>query len=276
VRYSRLAWDWVFILDLSLTGLALAAQFASWCYRDARQFWRRAVGIWTLLAAGSFGAYWFAGANGYGFSIVAACGISAILAVIIFLPAVRSVGFGWTRAAWCRTGLACVCLYVCACAVAHHGALARVEQFAAEQHLQTQSLAALPLPPTLTHWVGLVSTPDGVWRETFHEPGGAIESEQLYPSAPSEGFIEQARQLHDVQVYLWFARFPVWRVAPHEGGGTAIDISDVRFIRDGDSPAKGDPQVSKRFAGTPSRRAGFTFEIIFDAHGSMISHGFKE
>ena len=42
LRYSRPAWDWVFILDLTLTSIALVPQFAAWCYREPGQFWRRA------------------------------------------------------------------------------------------------------------------------------------------------------------------------------------------------------------------------------------------
>ena len=117
----------------------------------------------------------------------------------------------------------------------HHKALADVERFAAAQHLQVESLAALPLPPTLTHWVGLVSTPDGVWRTTFHEPGGAVENTQFYIDAQSLPLVEEAMKLRDVQVYLWFARFPVWRVVHREGNETALEISDVRFFREGDS-----------------------------------------
>src|ERR1700722_812227 len=41
LRYSRPSWDWVFILDLTVTVLALAPQLISWCYREPRQFWSR-------------------------------------------------------------------------------------------------------------------------------------------------------------------------------------------------------------------------------------------
>ncbi len=34
LRYSRPAWDWIFIVDLTLTGLALTPQLAAWCYRQ--------------------------------------------------------------------------------------------------------------------------------------------------------------------------------------------------------------------------------------------------
>jgi len=276
LRYSRPAWDWVFILDLTLTAIALVPQFAAWCYRTPEQFWRRAISVWAVLAAGAFGAYLFASSMGYGFPIAVAGVVSAILAAVIFLPATQAAGFQWTRARWCRAGLAVLCAYIGLAAFAHHKAFADVAHFAAAQHLQVESLAALPLPPTMTHWVGLVSTPEGVWRATFHEPGGTVENAQFYTDAQSREYFEQARKLRDVQIYLWFARYPVWRVVRREGNETAVEISDVRFFREGDPFATADPPVSKSVAGAPPRRAGFTFQIIFDPQGRIISHGFKE
>jgi membrane-bound metal-dependent hydrolase YbcI (DUF457 family) len=276
LRYSRPAWDWIYILDLSVTAIALVPQFAAWCYREPGQFWSRAIGAWAALTVGAFGAYLLASKVGYGFPIAAAGVVSAIFAAVIFVPAAQGAGFRWTRASWCRTGMAVLCAYIVLAAFLHHKALADVETFAAAQHLQADSLAALPLPPTLTHWVGLVSTPEGVYRATFHEPGGAIENAQFYTDAQSREYIEQARNLRDVQIYLWFARFPVWRVVHREGNETALEISDVRFFREGDPFAAADPQHSKRIATTRPGRAGFTFQIVFDAQGRVISHGFRE
>jgi membrane-bound metal-dependent hydrolase YbcI (DUF457 family) len=276
LRYSRPAWDWVFILDLTLTAIALVPQFAAWCYREPGQFWLRSFSVWAVLTLGAFGAYFFASAAGYGFPIAASGIASAIFAVIIFVPAARGAGFRWTRASWCRGGLAVLCAYIGLAAAAHHKALADVQQYAAAQHLQVESLAALPLPPTLTHWVGVVTAPEGVWRTTFHEPGGAVENTQLYIAPQSLPLVEEAMKLRDVQIYLWFARFPVWRVVHLEGNETAIDISDVRFFREGDPIAIADPPGSRSFAGPRSRRTGFTFVVVFDAAGRIISHGFRE
>ena len=276
LRYSRPAWDWVFIIDLTLTGIALVPQLAAWCYREPEQFWRRSICVWAALTVGAFGGYFFADISGYGFPIAIVGVVSAIFAVIIFVPAAQGAGFRWTRARWCRAGLAVLCAYIGLAAEAHHKAFADVEHFAAAQQLQVESLAALPLPPTLTHWVGLVSTPKGVWRTTFHEPGGAVESKQLYTDAHSREFIEQARKLHDVQVFLWFARYPVWRVRQREGQQTVVEISDVRFFREHVPDAVAVPQPSTGVSGIRPRPSGFTFDVVFDAGGRIISHGFRE
>jgi membrane-bound metal-dependent hydrolase YbcI (DUF457 family) len=276
LRYSRPAWDWVFIIDLTLTGIALAPQFAAWCYRAPAQFWRRSFCVWAMLTVGAFGGYFFADISGYGFPIAVVGVVSVISAAVIFAPAVQGVGFRWTRARWCRAGLAVLCGYLGLAAAAHHKALADVERLAATRQLQVESLAALPLPPTLTHWVGLVTTPEGVWRTTFREPSGTVERTQFYSDAQSTEFIGEARKLPDVQVFLWFARYPVWSLSQREGQQTVLEISDVRFFRENVSDAAGGPQPSRSGSGIRPRPAGFTFQVVFDAGGSIISHGFRE
>jgi hypothetical protein len=276
VQYSRPAWDLIFILDLSVTSIALVPQFGAWCYRDPQQFKRRAISVWAALTAGAFGTYLFASATGYGFSLPVVAAASAIFAGILCLPSARGSGFSWTRANWCRAGLAALCIYIGLATAQHHKALADVEQFAAAQHLQVNMLAALPLPPTLTHWVGLVTTPQGVWRTTFYEPSGSIEKTQLYAEAAPNEYIKQAKQLRDVQVYLWFARFPVWHMRQTNSGQTVVEISDVRFFRENAPELTDPPQVPMRPSGIRARTSGFTFQIIFDTSGKIISHGFRE
>ena len=39
-----------------------------------------------------------------------------------------------------------------------------MEDYAAQISLQVQTLAAMPLPPSILHWSGLIETPEGVWR----------------------------------------------------------------------------------------------------------------
>jgi membrane-bound metal-dependent hydrolase YbcI (DUF457 family) len=276
VQYSRPAWDLIFILDLTVTSIALVPQLAAWCYREPQQFKRRAISVWAALTMGAFGTYLFASAAGYGFSLSVVAAASAIFGAILYLPTAQAAGFGWARANWCRAGLAALCIYIGLAAAAHYKALADVEQFAAAQHLQVDKLAALPLPPTLTHWVGLVSTPQGVWRTTFLEPSGSVVKTQLYAETPPNDFIGQAKQLRDVQVYLWFARFPVWHMRRTVTGQTVVEISDVRFFRENSPELTDSPQVLMRVSGIRPRASGFTFQIIFDTAGKVISHGFRD
>ena len=275
-RYSRPAWDWIFIIDFTLTSIALVPQLVAWCNREPAKFAARAIALWAALSVSAVAVFLFARAAGYGFPLIAAGLASVIFAAILLLPAAKRASFGWTRAAWCRAGFFVLCLYIGLAASLHRKALANVEQFAAAAHLNVAQFAAFPLPPTLTHWVGLVSTPQGVWRTTFFEPSGSIEKTQFYGNAQPNDFIAQAEKLRDVQVYLWFARFPVWHIRQAVGGQTVVEISDVRFFRETPPEFVDAPQVPMRVSGIRPRPSGFTFQIVFDAAGHVLSHGFKE
>ena len=275
LRYSRVAWDWLFIIDLTLTALALVPQLAAWCYRDPRKFEARAGTVWAALTVGAFCGYALAASVGYGFAIWAVGAISAIFAALLFAPAMRGAGFKWKRSTWCRAGLTLVCAYLGLASGMHRKALADVDAFAAARHLPSKNLAAIPLPPTLTHWAGVISTPEGVWRATIREPGGIIERTQLYSDAQADRHVGEAEKLHDVQVYLWFARFPIWLVRQREGQ-TILEVSDVRFFREEDPNADPENQQSARSFGIRPNAPGFTFQIVFDVNGRVVSSGFKK
>ncbi len=275
VNYSRVAWDWIFILDFTFSAIALIPQLAAWCYREPAKFGPRAGAVWVALTVATFGIYMLADGAGYGFPgwVVGADG--ALMALVFFGPSITGMGFGWRRADWCRAGAVALCIYMGLAATAHRSALAYAKDFAVANHLPVENVAALPLPPTLTHWAGVITTPDGIWRTTFHVPGGRIERTQVYANAGSDRYVAQAEQLRDVQVYLWFARFPIWQVTQEEGH-TVAAVTDVRFFRGEKTEGNDDPQRPKRFAGIRTGGAGFTFEVVFDAAGRVISHGFKQ
>ena len=273
LNYSRVAWDWIFIVDLGFSGLALLPQFLAWCYREPAKFRVRAGAVWILFTGIACAAYAVAKVAGYGFAVWIVTATSALLALIIFLPAQGRIGFRWTRSGWCRAGFGVICVYVALAAAAHRKALDYTANFASAQRLHVEKIAALPLPPTLTHWTGVINTPEGVWRTTFHVPGGALERSQLYADAEADRYVAEAEQLRDVQIYLWFARFPVWQVTQSDGQ-TVADVTDVRFFHGESSEAGNNPRQPGRVSGMRSG-AGFTFEIVFDSLGHVISHGFK-
>jgi membrane-bound metal-dependent hydrolase YbcI (DUF457 family) len=270
LNYSRIAWDWIFIVDLGFSGMALLPQFVAWCYREPAKFTLRAGVVWLMFTGIAYAAYAVADSAGYGFPASVVGLVSVLIAATLFLPAVGRHGFHWRRASWCRAGMAVLGVYLGLAAVAHRTALAYARDFASSQHLRAENIAALPLPPTLTHWTGVINTPEGVWRTTFHVPGGTLERSQLYPAAGEDRYVAEAERLRDVQIYLWFARFPVWQVTQSEGR-TVADVTDVRFFR-------GENNNSQPPGRAPGMRnaAGFTFEVVFDSLGHVISHGFKK
>jgi membrane-bound metal-dependent hydrolase YbcI (DUF457 family) len=258
VNYSRLTWDWIFIIDFTFSAIALAPQLAAWCYREPAKFAWRAGLLWIALSAGVFGVYRFAEMAGFGFPAWVAGVACAKLAVLFFAPRIRGVGFRWKRASWSRVAFAVLCAYMACAAWAHARALAETEEFAASHQLQVLGIAALPLPPTLTHWTGVVTTPEGVWRTTFRLPGGKLESTELYAEANSNRFVAEAKTLRDVQVYLWFARFPIWQVH-RSSGGTVAEVTDVRFFRQTFQNRNDDPQSASPEQQSRVNAPGFTF-----------------
>jgi hypothetical protein len=174
-------------------------------------------------------------------------------------------------ATWNLAGFAVALGYIGAAAYAHHVALGRVEEFSSALHLEAQSQGALPFPPSVWHWDGLILTPRGVY-ELRMDLGGESEGSQastgspaadslnyrFYPDAAPNPYIETAKRLPEVQTVLWFARFPVTRF--HKDGDVAVvEITDLRF-----------PQMR------PDRPASFTYRVRFASDQTVLSQGWVQ
>jgi len=159
--------------------------------------------------------------------------------------------------------------YIGAATYAHHIALDRVDKFSSSLHLDVQSRGALPFPPSLWHWDGLVLTTHGVYELRMNLGGESTEvqaastgpeadsslSYRFYPDAAPNPYIEAAKRLPEVQTVLWFARFPVTRFHK-EGADAVVEISDLRF-----------PQMR------PDRLPSFTYRVRFASDGTVLSQG---
>jgi hypothetical protein len=185
----------------------------------------------------------------------------AVTAVFL-LPAVRGWGLGVRHSRWNGAGFAAGLAYVALTFFAHRVALARIHKFAELDHLQVESIGALPLPPSLWHWDGLVRSQRGVYelRMDLGDPSASdtdllAREHRYYPDAPPNSYIEEAKRLPEVQKVLWFARFPVTRFHK-EGSEAIVDILDVRFSRT-----------------TADRPPAFTYRVRFGADGSLLSQG---
>ena len=258
LQWSRPAWDLIFIIDFTFTALLLCPQLLAWVFRKPEGLKNRAIITWSVLSLASLGVAAFLKNVGAPISAQTAVAIIMLLAVFFLLPAIRGKGLRVRYAAWNRAGLAAAIIYIAAAFFAHRIALARVEQFASLFQLKVESLGALPFPPSLWHWDGLVNTPHGVYEVRLDvsdpAPQSSIEH-RYYPDAIPNQFIDAARRLPEVQTVLWFARFPVTRF--HKEGSTAIvEFSDARF-----------PQIRR------DRPSGFTYRVRMDEFGKVISAG---
>jgi membrane-bound metal-dependent hydrolase YbcI (DUF457 family) len=270
LAWSRPAWDLIFIVDFTFTGLLLVPQFLAWAHRDEKHARRRAVMMWLLFVPVTFGIAAIGRIVGAPISVVAIFAAILVFSLVFLVPAFLGWGSHLKLATWNRAGFAAASLYIALAVVAHHRALERVKRFAEFQGVQPVAIGALPLPPSLWNWDGLVRGPRGVYelRMDLSQPSGIPASEaeaasaakvpltyNYFPDAPANNLIQQARALPEVQKVLWFDRFPVTRFHK-EGAESVVEILDLRF-----------PKVR------PDRPAAFTYRVRFDATGKVVGQG---
>jgi membrane-bound metal-dependent hydrolase YbcI (DUF457 family) len=267
LAWSRPAWDLIFIIDLTLTAILLVPQLVAWTNTNAE----RAKVRMLVFGAISLPLPWlismFLQNVGAPISTLTTIVATAVLGALFVLPVLGGRGARVPYAMWSRAGLAAACVYIGGTVFAHQAALQRVQKFAELEHLQVDAIGALPIPPSLWHWDGLVRTSHGVYefrtdlavKSAFMASENAAVADpieyNLYPDAPGNRFIDLAKQVPEVQKVLWFARFPVVRFH-QEGAYSVVEFSDARF-----------PAVRR------NRPAAFTYRVRFDASGTVVAKG---
>jgi len=295
LTWSRPAWDLIFIVDFTFTGILLVPQILAWVQERPEKARRRAIASFLIFALAIFVIQRLANNLGVAISSASVFLFVLILAAFFLLPlptaekvqrAQRLDLEGEDRARmnmrrrWNQFGLVCACLYLGLAVVAHHSALSRVKNFAVLQKRDVQSMGALPLPPSLWRWDGLVRTAGGVYeirmdlsqkspfeipsRANLAEHSAGIQEERppieyrFYPEANPNVYIGAAKELPQVQKVLWFDRFPVTRYH-EEAGEPIVEFSDMRF-----------PQMGKR------RTPSFTYRVRFDPAGKVLEQGWAK
>src|SRR5271157_890757 len=269
LKWSRPAWDILFILDFSFTGILLLPQLLAWAYEDPEHIRRRALIMWLIFTPAPFLISRIAQIVGAPTSNNAILVATVLFAALFQLPAVRGWGLRVPYVTWNRIGLGLAVAYLAAATFAHHEAFERIQKIAASENLEVQSIAALPFPPSLWHWDGLVRAPRGVYEvrmdlseglfQRIKQNGGysgpKVIEHTYYPDAFPNPWIEEAEHLPVVQKVLWFARFPVTRFHK-EGDEAVVEFSDLRF-----------PHMR------PDRTSSFTYRVRFSSAGSVIAQG---
>jgi hypothetical protein len=247
----------------------LVPQALAWVFAIPEKMRMRAIGVLLIFLPTPLLVARIAEIVGAPISARAIAFTMMLLVAIFLFPAIRGAGLRISYAAWNRAGLSLACGYLVAALFAHNAALNRVKKFAAFEHLEVQSIGALPFPPSIWHWDGLILIPTGVYElrmdlakkaaisETAYiHPADAPALEyRFYPSASTNSYIEQAKQLPEVQKVLWFSRFPVTRFHK-EGADAIVEISDARF-----------PPVR------PGRAGSFSYRVRFGPAGNVLSQG---
>ncbi|GAC1640459.1 MAG: hypothetical protein NVS9B14_21980 [Candidatus Acidiferrum sp.] len=272
LEWSRPAWDLLFIVDFSFTGILLIPQLLEWVNRDAQHAKRRALTMWVVIVPSPFVIAAIARIVGAPISSQATLIACLFFSLLFLLPAFRGWGSKIQPVAWNRAGFITACCYLALTIYAHHMALQRVRDFVAFEKIQPESIGALPFPPSFLSWDGLVRTSRGVYelpmdltRKNLFVPNTGTETSnsdvssaieyKYFPDAPTNSWIQRAKALPEVQKVYWFARFPVTRFHM-ENGEAIVEVSDARF-----------PKIR------PDRPGGFTYRVRFDAAGKVRAKG---
>jgi membrane-bound metal-dependent hydrolase YbcI (DUF457 family) len=262
--WARPAWDLIFIVDFTFTAILLIPQLLAWTYEDPKHIRGRGILLWLIFTPAPFAISKIAEVVGAPISNTAIIVATLLFAVLFLFPAVRGWGLPLRYETWSRAGLALAIAYLLAATIAHHEAFKQVKQFVTQEKIQVQSMGALPMPPSVWRWDGLVRAPRGVYEIHIDLSEGLLKSvssqaevfeHTYYPDAFPNEFIAEARQLPDVQKVLWFARFPVTRFHK-EGSDAIVEFSDLRF-----------PQIRR------DRPSAFTYRVRFAADGHVLSQG---
>jgi membrane-bound metal-dependent hydrolase YbcI (DUF457 family) len=254
---ERYAWDLLFIIDFSFSAIVLLPQIGAWIYSERSKMPARGISMWVIFSLCAFGAWKIAAAVGFPFHLWIAFLAAAIIGALFFLPAIRGAGFGVTTAHWCQAGFVVMLGYLFACSVAHHAALLRTKNFATANNIPIDRIAALPLPPSLLDWGGVIRTTDGVYQSRFDLRDSSAPVFAFSADSPPNEFVARALMLPEVQLYWSFARFPVIRTSS-EGGRHYVDFNEHRFItRNRQGPAP------------------FSYRVVFNDAGEPIEEGWQ-
>ncbi len=262
LQWSRPAWDLIFIVDFTLTAIFLVPQLLAWAYAHPEKVGSRAVATWLVFLPAPFLIARIGEMVGAPVSGRVVLSAMIIFAAIFLLPALLGWGVKIQHDTWNRAGLAAALIYVACAIYAHHVALSRIQKFAELDRLEVEAIGALPLPPSLWRWDGLIRTARGVYELRMDLADKSLADGELlalehhyYPDAPPNSYIEAAKRLREVQKILWFSRFPVTRFHK-EGDVAVVEISDIRFVQ------------TRR-----DRPAPFTYRVRLGTDGNVLSQG---
>jgi membrane-bound metal-dependent hydrolase YbcI (DUF457 family) len=291
LKWTRPAWDLIFIVDFTLSAMLLIPQILAWIYAKRDGLQQRALSCWIISVAVTIAVVAISRIVGAPISARYVFVVIVVLAAVFLLPSLRNVGLSLKYSTWNLAGLLLTTLYIGAAYFAHNAAFARLQKFVESQHIEARSLVVFPLPPSIAHWDGLVVGPRGVYEThiNFGDLSGnadttrtivsmadlsapanskptpdashaqeAVPIEYSYfPDAPSNSYIEAAKRLPQVEIFFWFARVPVTRFHK-EGSDSVVEFYDARFPHRDRGPSP------------------FTYQVRFDANGAVMSQGWKK
>ena len=252
---ARVSWDMTFIVDVVFTTIVLLPQLTAWVYSDRERAQRRGWAVWLCLSLAGIAIATLASGVQVPVSGWTVATASVLIAAVLWLPSLGGRGLEWRRSAYAQAGVAALVIYLGLCAIAHQAALARVKEYAQLSGLTVERLGALPAPPSLLRWTGLVESPKGIYRGSIDLADSSQQPYRPYLNAEDNQYLQTAKASADARTFLWFARFP-WVTYQRLGSLHVVEIRDIQFFL----PSRGDS-------------TNFTFRVALDAQGHILSSG---
>ncbi|HKO06020.1 MAG TPA: metal-dependent hydrolase [Candidatus Acidoferrales bacterium] len=265
ISWTRVSWNWTFIVDLALTGVLLYFLLLARVAEEPAgrgRVWRAA---WLLVLMAALAGVYSLGSYALGRPAPAEIPAAVLLAAAIPLGlTLAGRSFPLTGRGWARIGVLAAAVYLGMDAWAQMAALDRVaEQMPVGPGVLNAQ--AIPMPPNMTQWLGLIATDEGVreWTFSLADPPSARVSTIFVPARSGEACPAVLWNIPQVRAYLHFAEFPVV-VCGHAPGVETAEFTDLRFAR-----------IPLRWTRGPVRQAPlpFTWRVTFDDAGRVLREG---
>src|ERR1700674_1746955 len=114
LRWSRPAWDLIFIIDFTFSAILLVPQILPWVYAKPEGLQKRALGSWFLFVLGTLAVGGIALTVGAPISVGGIFSAIVLLSAVFLLPALRGFGLKLKRAWWNFAGVAVALCYLAA------------------------------------------------------------------------------------------------------------------------------------------------------------------
>lgn len=253
----RVAWDMVFIIDLIFSGIIVVPQLITWVYKDSKNVVYRAVSVCLIFyTLAFFLAHFISQSTQRPVSWEILLLINILFTLLILVPGIKGWIYQLNKATPCRIGLIGLLLYLGLCWINHEIALRKVEAHIRKEGLQVISYAAFPSPLSPFRWSGVIKTQEASYQNWFNILTPEISEFSVFPDPPKNEYITLTENLPIVQLFLWFARFPV--ITYRTLGSThVVEYFDLRFN-----------------SGLP--RKPFLLEIILGPDGEVRRQGFAD
>ena len=175
--HTRLAWDTLFIIDLTVTSVVLIPQIAAWVHGQAERPLWVAPAVWVAFCVAAFALAPWARSLDVPFSDESAAAACVVFGVFLLVPLRHRGRSRFGRMIWCRMGVALLAGYIGFAAGMHSIALGQVRQYADEgrhQLYESGRAASAAMAGTMGRadfdpWERLSRFSSTCWAERFRD-----------------------------------------------------------------------------------------------------------